>query len=60
MGILLVAADAHETLGAHRLMLTLAALCGMLLMPLMFNAAFYRILRERFYYDSATAWFECD
>jgi len=44
----LVAADAHETLGAHRLMLVLAALCGMLLMPLMFNAAFYRILRERF------------
>lgn len=44
----LVAADAHETLDAHRMMLVLAALCGMLLMPLMFNAAFYRILRERF------------
>jgi len=44
----LVAADAHESLGAHRLMLALAAMCGMLLMPLMFNAAFYRILREPF------------
>ena len=44
----LVPADAHEAPGAWRLLLLLAALCGMLLMPLMFNAAFYRILRERF------------
>ena len=44
----LVPAGAHEVPGAWRLLLTLAALCGMLLMPLMFNAAFYRILREPF------------
>lgn len=44
----LVAAGAHDFLGAHRLLLVVAALCGMLLMPLMFNVAFYRILRERF------------
>jgi diguanylate cyclase (GGDEF)-like protein len=44
----LVPADAHDGLGARRLLLALAALCGMLLMPLMFNAAFYRVLRERF------------
>lgn len=39
-------ADAHHGVEDHRLLLLLAALCGMLLMPLMFNAAFYRILRE--------------
>jgi diguanylate cyclase (GGDEF)-like protein len=44
----LVPADAHDVLPARRLLLALAALCGMLLLPLMFNAAFYRILRERF------------
>jgi diguanylate cyclase (GGDEF)-like protein len=44
----LVPANAHDGLGARRLLLALAALCGMLLMPLMFNAAFYRVLRERF------------
>ncbi|MBO0750382.1 MAG: hypothetical protein J2O44_08145, partial [Porphyrobacter sp.] len=44
----LVPADAHDGLGARRLLLVLAGLCGMLLMPLMFNIAFYRILRERF------------
>ena len=44
----LVPADAHEAPGAWRLHLLLAALCGMLLMPLMFNVPFYRILRERF------------
>lgn len=44
----LAPADAHESPAAWRLLLLLAALCGMLLMPLMFNAAFYRILRERF------------
>lgn len=31
-----------------RSLLLLAGLCGMLLMPLIFNAAFYRILREPF------------
>jgi diguanylate cyclase (GGDEF)-like protein len=44
----LVPANAHDVLPARRLLLALAALCGMLLLPLMFNAAFYRILRERF------------
>jgi len=44
----LAPADAHEAPGAWRLLLMLAALCGMLLMPLMFNIAFFRILRERF------------
>ena len=44
----LVAANAHEGLGARRLLLELAGLCGMLVMPLMFNVAFYRILREPF------------
>jgi diguanylate cyclase (GGDEF)-like protein len=44
----LVPADAHDLLPGRRLLLVLAALCGTLLMPLMFNAAFYRILRERF------------
>jgi diguanylate cyclase (GGDEF)-like protein len=31
-----------------KLLLLLAALCGMLLMPLAFNLAFYRVLREQF------------
>ena len=44
----LAPANAHNNSAAYRLLLTLAALCGMLLMPLMFNAAFYRVLRERF------------
>jgi diguanylate cyclase (GGDEF)-like protein len=44
----LAAADAHDSPAARRLLLMLAGLCGMLLMPLMFNAAFYRVLRERF------------
>jgi diguanylate cyclase (GGDEF)-like protein len=44
----LVPAGAHDTLAARRLLLVLAALCGMLLVPVMFNAAFYRILREPF------------
>ena len=44
----LVPADAHDGPGARRLLLLLGALCGMLLMPLMYNASFYRILRERF------------
>ena len=44
----LVTDGAHDFMGARRLLLIVAALCGMLLMPLMFNVAFYRILRERF------------
>src|SRR3569833_3521250 len=32
----------------QRVHILLAVLCGMLLMPPIFNAAFYRILRERF------------
>src|SRR5690606_27037908 len=44
----LAPANAHDGAADRRLLLLLAALCGMLLMPLMFNAAFYRILRERF------------
>ncbi len=40
--------DPGEHPGGQRLLLMLAALCGMLLMPLIFNAAFYRILREPF------------
>ena len=44
----LAPANAHDTFGARRLLLVLGALCGMLLMPLMFNAAFYRVLREPF------------
>jgi len=44
----LVPEVAHDVMSARRLLLALAALCGMLLMPLMFNAAFYRILHERF------------
>jgi diguanylate cyclase (GGDEF)-like protein len=44
----LVPQGAHDRMLGRRLLLGLAALCGMLLMPLMFNAAFYRVLRERF------------
>ncbi len=44
----LVPANAHDRLYGRRLLLVLAGLCGMLLLPLMFNVAFYRILRERF------------
>jgi diguanylate cyclase (GGDEF)-like protein len=44
----LVPVHAHDGLGARRLLLVLAGLCGMLILPLMFNIAFYRILRERF------------
>lgn len=40
--------DPGDTPAGRRLLILLAALCGMLVMPLMFNAAFYRILRERF------------
>lgn len=44
----LAPADTHDSPAARRLLLLLAALCGMLLMPLIFNVAFYRVLRERF------------
>ena len=44
----LVPADAHDRMAGRRILLVLAALCGMLLLPLMFNIAFYRILRETF------------
>jgi diguanylate cyclase (GGDEF)-like protein len=44
----LAPADAHDSMPARRLLLVLAGLCGMLVMPLMFNAAFYRVLREPF------------
>jgi diguanylate cyclase (GGDEF)-like protein len=44
----LAPATAHDSLPARRLLLVLAGLCGLLLMPIMFNAAFYRILRESF------------
>jgi diguanylate cyclase (GGDEF)-like protein len=44
----LTATDPGDSPGGQRMLILLAALCGMLLMPPMFNAAFYRILRERF------------
>jgi diguanylate cyclase (GGDEF)-like protein len=44
----LVPGHAHDLISGRRILLGLAGLVGMLLMPLMFNAAFYRILRERF------------
>lgn len=40
--------DAGEGAEEGRKLLLLAALCGMLLMPLIFNFAFYRVLRESF------------
>lgn len=39
---------AWDDSGQTPLLLFLAALCGMLAMPLVFNAAFYRVLRENF------------
>ena len=44
----LAPADAHDGLSARRLLLVLAGLCGLLAMPVIFNAAFYRVLREPF------------
>jgi diguanylate cyclase (GGDEF)-like protein len=44
----LSAAHAHDVPAAQRLLLVLAGLCGMLLTPIIFNAAFYRVLREPF------------
>jgi diguanylate cyclase (GGDEF)-like protein len=44
----LVPAEAHDRMAGRRILLVLAGLCGMLLLPLMFNIAFYRILRETF------------
>lgn len=40
--------DAADASGSMRYLLVLAGLTGMLVMPLIFNAAFYRILREPF------------
>lgn len=40
--------DPGATADNFRFLLLLAALAGTLLMPLIFNAAFYRVLRERF------------
>ena len=37
-----------DTPGSLRLELLIAGLCGMLCLPLIFNFAFYRVLRERF------------
>lgn len=44
----LASRDAGATAGDFRFLLLLAALAGTLVMPLIFNAAFYRVLRERF------------
>lgn len=44
----LAPADLADSPAHTRFLLLLAGLCGMLLMPLIFNAAFYRILREPF------------
>ena len=40
--------DPAENPGQLEALLLLAGLCGMLLMPLAFNIAFYRVLREQF------------
>jgi diguanylate cyclase (GGDEF)-like protein len=40
--------SAGDTPASLRHELLIAALCGMLLLPLLFNFAFYRVLRERF------------
>ncbi|OCJ17862.1 diguanylate cyclase [Rhizobium sp. AC44/96] len=40
--------DAADSIGDMRFLLVLAGLAGMLVMPLIFNAAFYRALREPF------------
>lgn len=44
----LAATDAVDGTGDTRFLIVLAGLAGMLVMPLIFNAAFYRILREPF------------
>lgn len=44
----LSAVDVGEGKTEERKLLLLAALCGMLMMPLIFNFAFYRVLREDF------------
>lgn len=44
----LTGADPGETAEGRSLMMMLAILCGMLCMPLVLNAAFFRILREPF------------
>ena len=47
-GARLHAAVPAETPASRNTLLLLAGLCGMLLMPLLLNASFYRILREPF------------
>lgn len=44
----LASGDPIDTKADLELMMMLAALCGMLVMPLAFNVAFYRVLREQF------------
>ncbi len=44
----LTATDEADGIGNMRFLLILAGLAGMLIMPLIFNAAFYRALREPF------------
>ncbi|MCF7670718.1 hypothetical protein KQ944_03665 [Bacillus subtilis] len=44
----LTSADASVDMAEMRYLIILASLAGMLVMPLIFNAAFYRILREPF------------
>lgn len=44
----LTSTDLSDHTGHTRFLILLAGLCGMLLMPLVFNAAFYHILREPF------------
>ena len=44
----LKAPDPREDSANLRMLLLCAMICGMLMMPLAFNAAYYRVLRERF------------
>lgn len=44
----LASADSTDDIAEIRYLIILASLAGMLVMPLIFNAAFYRILREPF------------
>jgi len=43
-----VISDAPDTAAALRHELLIAGICGMLCLPMLFNLAFYRVLRERF------------
>ena len=48
-------ADPADSAASIRLELLIAGLCGMLCLPLMFNFAFFRVLRERFVLLQAAA-----